>query len=151
VQIREPTQETNDSGSGVAEIRARVRIEEAGDALVPILQDSKIRSVRLLRFPKAKDLVSGVGPNYTLLNFRRAHLRPACRGYHSGGARCDPANLAAVYNRAAGEADRRDIKAHSNSHPQMDLEQDLAKQQVLRVVDPFLPDRPVCAVIKKFW
>jgi len=121
MQIREPPQDTNDCGTGIAEIRARVRIEQAGDPLVPAPQDNKIRPVRLLRLPKAKDLVSGVGPDDALLNFLRTHPPPAGGSGHSQGARRDPTNLSAAYDGASGNADRRDIQAHADSHPQMDL------------------------------
>ena len=42
MQIREPSHETNGSGSGIAEIFTNVRIEQTGDALVSVFQDGKI-------------------------------------------------------------------------------------------------------------
>ncbi len=150
VQIREPPDETNGFGPGIAEILARVGIEQAGDALASVFQDGKIRAVRLLRFAKAENLVTGIGSDDALLNFPRTRASAASRGGHCHAARRDPANLPAAYDSAAGDADRHHIEAHSDSHPQMDLKQNLAKQQALWVVDVFLPDRPVPAVIRRF-
>src|ERR1700733_14580379 len=134
MQIGKPPESTIQARPWIAQIRAAVGIEQAFDSLLGSLQHHNVRLARFPRIGDAKNFTRRVRSPGAFFHFLGRHSWAARSGHHYW-----PAYSPAVNDRAARDTDRRDVEADSNSHPQVDLEKNLANPQTLRPLNPTLP------------
>ncbi len=112
MQAGEPNDNLLEDGITIAQVQARIGIEEAVDSFVAALQDNLVRLARRLSLANVIDFVGGVGALRVLCEFFDAHARAGqCHGYSA--TREVPPELWQEDERAAGDADGDDVQANA--------------------------------------